>query len=475
MSERPSILLIMTDQQRGDCLSIDGHPCLMTPNMDSIAGAGVRFRRAYTSCPSCIAARRSLLSGQFPSTHGMVGYHDGIEWDAPPTLPQVLRDSGYETALVGRSMHQHPDRKRYGYDTMTIHGWESDYTDWLLRHAPEAGGLFGSGIMHCDWTAHPWPLDDYLHQTNWTTERALEFLHKHDPSCPFFLTVSYLAPHPPLLPPAFYMDRYLDMDLPDPVIGDWAEPPENGGLGDGVAPTRVDLRGEALRSARAAYYGMINHVDDQIRRLLNPLLGVDGFTDGNTIVVFASDHGEFLGDHYLWQKFLPHEGSARIPLLIRAPERFGLKTRSVVNEAVCLEDVMPTLLEMTGIPVPDTVEGKSLLPLMQGEKPAWRDFLPIEHAPFHQSLTDGHEKFVWYAEDGREQFFDLDKDPDELHDFTRDPGQADRIAVWRRRLVERLAGRPEGQSDGERLIPGRRYVPAMPHAGTLDTTWKRRS
>ena len=252
MPERPNILLIMTDQQRGDCLSIDGHPCLMTPNMDEIAGSGVRFRRAYTTCPSCIAARRSLLSGQFPATHGMVGYHDGIEWDAPPTLPQVLRDEGYQTVMVGRGMHQHPCRKRYGYDEMIIHQWESDYTDWLMQRAPEAGGLFGSGIMHCDWTAHPWPLDEHLHQTNWTTDLALDFLRRRDPSCPFFLTVSYLAPHPPFLPPEFYFDRYVNMDLPEPLVGDRAVPPGNGGLGHGAAPQRVDLRGEALRSARAA-------------------------------------------------------------------------------------------------------------------------------------------------------------------------------------------------------------------------------
>ena len=198
---------------------------------------------------------------------------------------------------------------------------------------------------------------------------------------------------------------------------------------------------------------MINHVDDQIRRLLNPVLGVDGMTDHNTIVVFTSDHGEMLGDHYHWQKFVPHEGSARIPLLIRAPERFGLRRRSVVNEAVCLEDVMPTLLEMAGARVPETVEGRSLLPFMRGESPGWREYIPIEHAPFHQSLTDGREKFVWYTGDGREQFFDLDEDPNELHDLTRDADQADRVSVWRRRLVEHLRHRPEGFTDGERLIP----------------------
>lgn len=116
--KRPNFLLIMTDQQRGDCLSIDGHPVLLTPNMDSIAGSGARFRHAYSTCPVCIPARRSLMTGRFPTGHGMVGYAENVEWHAPPTLPGVLRDAGYQTALVGRSMHLSPPRKRYGFESM---------------------------------------------------------------------------------------------------------------------------------------------------------------------------------------------------------------------------------------------------------------------------------------------------------------------------------------------------------------------
>src|SRR5690606_20733754 len=112
-----------------------------------------------------------------------------------------------------------------------------------------AGGFYGGGVMHNDWTARPWHLPDALHPTQWTVSRAIDFLHDRDPSCPFFLVVSFLAPHPPLNPPAFYMDRYLRQTLPDPVIGDWAAPPEHDGLGDDPASPRVNLRGEALRSA----------------------------------------------------------------------------------------------------------------------------------------------------------------------------------------------------------------------------------
>lgn len=453
--KRPNFLLIMTDQQRGDCLGIEQHPVLLTPTMDRIAGQGVRFSRAYATCPVCIPARRSLLAGQFPATHGMVGYQDGVEWAAPATLPQVLGEHGYQTCLVGRDMHQHPPRKRYGFDHMVIHG---DYSEWLAQREPAgSGGYYGTGVMHNDWTAHPWHMPEAYHQTNWTVNQALDFLRKRDPSCPFFLVVSFVAPHPPLVPPAFYLERYLRMDLPAPVIGDWAGAPENEGRGLGQEAGRVVLKGEALRSARAAYYGLINHVDDQINRLLNPVTGIDRMTDSNTVVVFTSDHGEMLGDHYLWRKQVPYEPSARIPLLIRGVSQLGLRPGTVVDKPVCLEDVMPTVLAMAGLESPATVEGRSLLGLMRGEPVAWRPHLHLECAPAHHTLTDGREKYIWFARDGAEQFFRLTDDPAECCNLAGRAAEKERVAHWRRLLVAELRNRSEGFTDGTRLIAGRPY------------------
>ena len=469
MTDRPNILFINTDQQRGDCLGVEGHPVLQTPNMDGIAARGVRFSRFYSACPSCIAARRSILSGQDPATHGMVGYRDDVDWDAPPTLPGVLREHGYQSYLIGRDMHQHPPRKRFGFDEMETnsHRGSHDYDHWLEAMGPkDAGGWFGGGVMHNDRTARPWHLPEHLHFTNWVITRALRFLERRDPSCPFFLTLGFIAPHPPLQPPEFYFDRYLRTGVPDPYIGDWAEPPAPGtSRGDHVAPDRVRLEGEALLSARAGYYGLINHVDDQLRRVLNPVRGIDRMTGHNTIVVFTSDHGEMLGDHYMWRKGRAFEASARVPFLVRAPERFGLRASSKIDRPCTHADIMPTLLDMAGVPVPGTVEGRSLLPLMRGEEVPWREFLHIEHAPHHQALTDGREKFIWSPADGREQFFDLERDPNECRDLIRDPGSAERIDPWRRRLVEKLTGRPEGFVADGRLVPGRPYGAVLPRGG----------
>ena len=212
----------------------------------------------------------------------------------------------------------------------------------------------------------------------------------------------------------------------------------------------MNLTGEALLSTRAGYYGLINHVDDQIHRLLNNVTGVDRMTGNNTVVILCSDHGEMLGDHYCWAKSLPYEGAARIPLMIRAPERFGVRPGSVVECPVGLEDIMPTVLEMAGVPVPNTVDGQSLLPLMRGEDTNWRSWIRIECGTGFQCLTDGREKYVRFTEDGREQFFDLTEDRHELHDLIDAPGRAERVAWWRERLVEELkdGGRDSPRGSG---------------------------
>ena len=263
---RPNVLLIMPDQMRGDCLSLEGHPALLTPNMDEIGGQGSHFARAYTTCASCIPARRSLLTGQFPATNGMVGFVGGCPLTTP-TLTQRLQDSGYTTVLTGRHMHQHPYDEPYGYETQVLGSTyiaDDDYAQMLDRAAPDLGGIRGLGISFNGWQARPWPLAEHLHPTNWVVSQTRQILAAHASKNPLFVTSSFYAPHPPLIPPPFYMERYLRMDLPGAAIGDWAVPPPGNGIGAGVNAHRTVLRGEALRSAQAGYWGLINHMDDQV-------------------------------------------------------------------------------------------------------------------------------------------------------------------------------------------------------------------
>ena len=462
MDDRPNIILIHTEHHRGDSLGCEDHPVLLTPNMDTIAHHGVRFSRFYSACPSCIAARRSILTGQDPQTHGMVGYRDGIEWDGIPTLPGILREAGYQTVHIGRDMHQHPRRKGYGFEQMETH---ADYQEWLHAQSPRHGidDWFGGGVCNNDWTARPWHMSEDLHNTNYTVERALRFMHRRDPSRPFFLSLGFIAAHPPLQPPAFYMERYLRTGVPDPIIGDWARAPHPDELGesDYVSSHRIDLPVEAMRCMRAAYYGLLNHVDDQLRRLINPVRGVRHGHD--TIIILTSDHGEMLGDHYRFRKSVAYEGSARVPFLISAPATFKLAKGLVTDSVATHADIMPTLLDMLELPVPDTVDGMSFYPQLCGQMPAqWRECLHIEHAPFHQCLTDGLEKYIWWPEDGREQLFDLVRDPRETHDMAVDAGAAERLASWRQRLIERLRDRPEGFVQDGKLVTGRPYAALIP-------------
>ena len=367
-------------------------------------------------------------------------------------------------------MHQYPAEKRFGFEHMVTleHRCPSDYTDFLRQRRPDDWeGVYGTGVMHNDWTARPWHLDEDLHPTNWAVHEALRFLRDRDPSRPFFLVVSFLAAHPPLLPPAFYLERYIRTGVPDPVIGDWETAPPNGGKGLDVGHQSVDLSGEALLCARAGYYGLINHLDDQIRRLLNPVMGVERMTGGNTVVALTSDHGEMLGDHYRWHKIMPYDPSARIPLLLRAPQRYGVQAGTVIQEPVTLADIMPTLLDFAGVATPDTVDGRSLLPLLRGESTEWRQHVHIEHAPIHHCLTDGKEKYIWFVADGREQFFRLTDDPTECHDLAAVPRETDRLSFWRSQLVDELKNRAEGFTDGTDLIPGRPY-PAVRQSAPAD-------
>jgi len=449
MDKNPNIVFIHTDQQRGDCLGCAGHPVLETPTMDNIALNGVRLTSFYAGCPVCIPARRSMLIGQSPQKHGIISNTNREIPDAVPTLPGELRKSGYQTYHVGRDFHQHPRRKLYGFDDNELvtgpqHEHFSEYQEWFARNCPpgsETQGHWQSGIMHNDWTARPWHLDEHLHPTNWTVDRAMRFLQRRDPTRPFFLSVGFVAPHPPLQPPQFYFDRYLRTGVPAPSIGDWAEA-NWGRTRDHVAPDKVVLNAEEMLTTRAAYYGLINHIDTVLRRLV---MGIGGSSVSDTIFVFTSDHGEMLGDHYCWRKSRPFEGSARVPFLIAAPDGFGLRRGTELDAPGELRDIMPTLLDMLGFDIPETVDGRSLYPLLKGETVPWRDYVHIEHGGYQHALTDGKRKYVWDPRSGAELFFDLAADPNELRNLATEAYTADgELPQWRECLVRELSERPEG-------------------------------
>ncbi len=473
MLHPPNILLIMTDQQRGDCLGVDGHPVLQTPRLDALAASGTRFRRAYSACPLCMPARRTLMTGMTAAHHGLVGNVNDISLDYP-TLPGVLRDAGYQTHLVGK-LHLFPLREPYGFGSTDwsdgpYRSGGGDYLEFLDQQCPGVSRPEKNPEAPMNsWLAAPWHLDDDLHFTNWATDRALAFLDGRDRSKPFFLKVSYFHPHTPCTPPAPYFDHYMQQDLGEPTIGDWARISDKPILDLPPRSKRLAISAERMKRIRAGYFGCIEHLDDQIGRVLDRVKELD-----NLIVVFVSDHGEMLGDHQYFQKGQACEGSARIPFLMTFPDTMGIERGQVRDEPVELMDVMPTLLDAAACAIPDTVDGQSLLPLLCGKLTEWRQYLHGECAHDNGGavyepdlcmhyITDGQRKYVWRPDNGRELFFDIQSDPTESNDLSNDAVHADELSFWRQRLVEQLADRPEGFSDGRLLIAqGRTPLSLLP-------------
>lgn len=469
---KPNVLLIMTDQQRGDALGIEGHPVLETPYLDEIASEGVRFRRAYSASPLCIPARRTILTGAKPASHGVISnYHAWLDLE---TVPESLSREGYQTHLVGK-LHLWPWRKLYGFQSADwadrpfkkqLNQPNDDYQDFLVDNGVtdvDAGQPHGGSDT--GWIGRPFHLPDRLHFTNWCTQRALKFLQRRDTTRPFFLNVSYHQPHGPCTPPAYYFDKYMAKDIPPLPAGEWAKQWAEPKRGLGVSAARVLLEKEPLRAFMAGYYGCIEQIDHQIGLLLRHV-------PENTIVVFCSDHGELLGQHQWMRKRLPYEGSIRVPMLMRFPRQMRLPQPQQCSRLVELMDLMPTILDAVGAPIPDTVDGASLMPLIRGRTDGWRTHLHGEcaHTPaiagretgMQYVLTDTH-KYIYYPGAGVEQFFDLGADPLELTDLIDDKGVAELVRRHRALLIGELENRPEGfVRDGELVRLDSRSAPCLP-------------
>jgi len=471
----PDILLIMPDQMRGDCLSALDHAAVCTPQLDRLVEQGSLFRRGYTTVASCIPARYALLTGLAPQTSGVVGFK--AKPFATPTLPELLKEAGYSTLLVGRNMHQVAASGDCGFQRRILGSTyiENDAYDRFLREAaPETGGIRALvkklGVTFNHWQASPWPLADELHPTEWVIAQSRKVVKESETERPLFLTTSLYAPHPPLFPPKKYFDKYLKRDLPEPARGDWVNWSALSPKGD-KAGHRILLKGETLRAAQAGYFGLIEHLDERISSLTNDFKARSEKAGRPWIIVFTSDHGEMLGDHGYFRKCEPFEGSANIPFIICGSPDLGFKPGLRVDRPVCLEDIMPTLLSAAGISIPATVDGIDLLPVLRGKKRTIREWLHFEHAPCYSqaqayhALTDGRYKYIWRPLSGDEHLFDLAEDPREEKDLSRIKSHQARLRTWRERLADRLADRPERFSKNGRLIAGRPYRPL--NEGTL--------
>ena len=469
--KQPNILLIMTDQMRGDCLGIAGHPDVKTPYLDQLASGGAFFPNAYTAVPSCIAARCGLFTGLCPEHHGRVGYRDRTAWDYPVTLAGELAKAGYYTKCVGK-MHVHPLRNMMGFHHIELHdGYlgsyrradmplyeqqavADDYFRWLKNELGMNRDLTDTGINVNSWLARSWPYEEKYHPTNWVTDRSIDFLYSRDRSRPFFLMTSYVRPHPPFDAPQCFFDLYRDKELTPPPVGDWVNEERLARYGRIVDSDTGPADPELMRQAQIGYYACISHVDNQIGRILMALEEQNILQD--TVILFCSDHGELLGDHHTYRKIQPYQGSVRIPMIL-----WNAGPRGMQEDLVELRDVLPTFAELAGAGIPETVDGISML------HPNGREYLHGEHSGGdigNQYIVTKTDKYCWFMESGREQYFDLKSDPKEMHDRIQDPACRERVACLKNLLIRELEGREEGYTDGSALIAGR------PQKSVLDIT-----
>ncbi|HEX5078076.1 MAG TPA: sulfatase-like hydrolase/transferase [Geminicoccaceae bacterium] len=440
-AQAPNVLLVLVDQWPGRLLGVSGHPVIQTPTIDAIARSGVRFTRAYSECPICIPARRTLMTGTTTRTHGDRVFNTVGRMPELPTLAQCFGEAGYQTFAVGK-LHVYPPRDRIGFDDVLLAeegrphlGGLDDYEIFLAdRGYP--GQQYLHGMNNNNYMHRPWHLPEDCHVTNWTSMQMARTIKRRDPTRPAFWCVSYTPPHPPLIPLQSYVDYYRAFEIPSALRGDWSEDPAL------PLPLRMNrayyggYQGQVLMEVRRAFYALCTHIDHQFRIVIGTLRE-EGILD-DTIVMIAADHGEMLGDFGLFAKRTYYEGSGCVPMALmgRAGDpRVG--HHRVDDRLVGLQDVMPTLLDLAGIPVPESCDGLSMV----GERrrrTLYGDCL--ENASATRMLHDGRHKLIWYPAGNHLQLFDLEEDPGELRNRADDPDYAEVRKRMVAGLVEDLYG-----------------------------------
>lgn len=437
-NRRPNILFMMTDDHVPRAMSCYGNRILKTPNFDRLAGEGCRFDNAFCTNSLCAPSRASVLTGTYSHINGIRGNSESagaIERidRSLPTYPELLRKAGYRTAMIGK---WHLSHDPVGFDYSCILPGQGVYFDPIFLE---------NGVKK-QFTGYT---------TDLTTDIALRFLGEQDKTSPWCLVYQHKAPHRPFQPaprhrkllddielphPSTYDDRYLtrrvaaeaaDMKFDQSLEGDYKDLPR------GLSPKEKKnwIYQRFVKDYHRAAYG----VDENLGRILGHL-DKTGQT-ANTLVIYTSDNGFFLGEHGWYDKRFMYEPSLRLPLLIRYPALFG--GGRVENHFALNVDYAPTILDLAGVKTPGTMQGRSLRPLLEGKAPEdWRAsmyytyyenswvlhgkgkeamsdptfqyFTPHRVGP-HRGVRDGRYKLIhYYSEGDYWELFDLEKDPDEL-------------------------------------------------------------
>jgi arylsulfatase A-like enzyme len=475
-----NVLFIMCDQLRADYLSCYGHPTLRTPHIDGLAQRGRRFTRAYAQGSVCGASRMSFYTGRYVSSHGCL-------WNFVPlsvgqkTLGDHLRPHGVRCAVVGKT-HVEPDLEgasRLGLDIaqgpgrLAMEGgfepyarddgiWPpgfkatgNAYCDWLRQcgyggdnpwhdHANSGRGRNGEVLSgwRMRWAGEPAAIEERHSETPYTTDRAIAFMREAG-DAPWVLHLSYIKPHWPYVAPTPYHAMYSAADILPPVRAESERTHPHPVLAgfQQYGPSRTFSTDGVRETVVPVYMGLIRQIDDHLGRLFAYLK--ESGRDRDTLIVFTSDHGDYLGDHWLGEKELFHDPVVRVPLIVVDPRPQAQATRgSACDDLVESIDVVPTILDSLGLPQPaEWLEGRSLLPLLHGAAGArGKDLVVCENSyafrdevrlhtgqPVHgchmTMLRSDRWKLI-HHEGLPPQLFDLRSDPQELVDLGREPAWA---------------------------------------------------
>ena len=420
--KRPNILFIFTDDQPQACMGSMGNKHIQTPNMDRLAADGVLFTNAFVTTAICCSNRACILTGQHMRRHGIRDFQTPLSAEAfAQTYPALLRSAGYRTGYLGKFAV----------------GWPKPEVRNLSLPAEKFDFWFGFPQMinfrqEVDGKAR------YL--TTRMEEKAVEFLRSNPPDRPFCLTVALKEPHGPwnYYDPEF-ADPYKDAHIPPPPTFTpkhyQAQPTFiRSSLNGGSGPKWFD-NAEAYQQHMRTFYRLITRADLALGRIMEALR--EAGLDDNTVVIYSSDNGSILGAHGLVGKWLMYEESIRVPFIIRDP-RLPARLRGRRCDKMALSiDLAPTMLAVAGLPIPKSMQGRDLTPLLKDKPVKWRTDWYYEHVyntrpprrPIAKSrgVREQRWKYTRYPEidPPYEQLFDLQSDPRETRDLADDPRHAD--------------------------------------------------
>lgn len=434
-AKRPNILFILADQHSPLEMGCAGHPVVQTPHLDQLSSEGVVFDNCYCQNPLCVPSRASLLTGQYCRSHGIYDNQHILESNSV-TFPRVLSSAGYRTCLIGKA---HFNGEQFQGFQQRPYG---DLFGQAHQPDPRRDSTMGvTGLGRLLVQPGPSAIPIALTQTEVCVAEAAKWLQAHiglHVAQPFCLCVHLDKPHFPMNPPRRYFARYeRNVILPD-VPRDYLEravPFVREAIAVNGAGEHFGKDRELHERALAAYYGCVEWVDDAVGRLLEVLEYLELAED--TVVIYASDHGEMAARHGFWQKTVFFEPSARVPLIMRWPMGFSGGQRR--SEPVGLIDLFPTLSEIAAAATPATCEGLSLLPLLRSGQIArdaiFSESVVLKH-PEHAGcmIRTGHWKYSLYL-DGYDELYDIVEDPQEWHNLAMDSQYRDAVEELRDRVT----------------------------------------